>query len=286
MSFPEDELVEFLMECDLTQNDATVYLWLSKHNLSNPSEIANGTGIKRPRVYDSLKRLMERGFVVQEMEQKRPQYKAINARVAVKDLENQISFKKQAVEAINKYFINQPLGPPIKGIFFYNTGESLRLEIQEALEKSKDNVYIMAVAPVSFDNESLLSSDLLIRKSAKDQKISLILNINSKNWEYCLNLSANKIKIYHYPHFEKISTLIHLIDDKTLVISYYNIKKGKIALDYGFIFTGKQEFIQAFTVLFQGFIKDAISLQDRIEVLKKSIIFPQETLKEIYGLKE
>ncbi len=274
------------MECDLTRNDAMVYLWLSKHKMANPSEIAVGTGIKRPRVYDSLKRLIERGFVVQEMKQKRPQYRATNARVVIRELENQIESKKEAMETIDKFMLQQPLGPTAKGIFFYNTDEALRLEIQDALQKSRESICIMAVAPTSFDDESILPSELLSKKSQKGQEINLILNINAKNWETCLNLSAKKVNVYHYPHLEKVSTLIHLIDGKSLCISYFLLHKAKIILDYGFIFSGKQDFIMAFRFLFKGFMKDSISLQSRMENLKKSIIFPQETLKEIYGLKE
>ena len=286
MDIPMNELVEYIMECNLTQNDAAVYLWLLKHRVSNPSEISKGTGIQRPRVYDSLKRLMERGFVVQDLGKKRPQYMISDSQFLVKELQGQIESKTEARDVIKEQLMELLPFPTEKGIFFFNNDEALRLKLQNLMQASKKKITIMAICPSFVKKEPLLSSELLGKKSFEGQKISLLLNINPKNWEYCRDLFNKKINIYHYPHLKQISTMIHLIDDETLFISAFKQRRNKIVLEYGIFFSGDRNLITAFEFLIQGFISQSISLKERFDQLEKSVIHPTETLKGIYGIKE
>ncbi|MDI6738099.1 MAG: helix-turn-helix domain-containing protein [Nanoarchaeota archaeon] len=54
---------ETLMEIGMTKNEAEVYLALLELGSSSIGEIANKCKIHRPNVYDSLKKLMEKGIV-------------------------------------------------------------------------------------------------------------------------------------------------------------------------------------------------------------------------------
>lgn len=272
------------MECDLTHNDSRVYLWLLKKGMANPSDIAEGTGIKRPRVYDSLKRLMERGFVVQNLEQKRPLYGAINAQIIVNELRAQIDSKKEAIESIEKQIIDQPPIATTKGIFFYNSNESFNLKLQEIIQSAEKKIIIMAVLDSSFEYVPLFSADLLGSKSTQGKEITLLFNVNAKNWEYCLDLYTKKARVYHYPQLKHIPTVIHIIDDEFLSFAYTIQHKGRIEVEYGILFSRADAFIKAFNFLLSGFIKQALSLQDRMEELKKSIIYPTEKLKSLFGI--
>lgn len=286
MTVKPDEIIRSLMECDLTPNDATVYLWLVKHAKSNPSRISAGTGIKRPRVYDSLKRLMERGFVLQEVRTKRPQYVALDSEILIRDLQEQIDSKMEARSVIQDQVADQFPTAREKGIFFFNSEKALRLKIRNALEGSKKAIAIMAVFPFPIEGESFICSELLGKKSLEGQNITLLLNLSAKNWEACLNLFKKKVLIYHYPHLEQISTMIHVIDNETLFITALKRHKRRIKLEYGIYFGGEQNLIMAFNFLIQGFMEQAISLPERFKELEKSVIFPTETLKGIFGVNE
>ena len=279
-----EDLVNYLMQCNLTQNDATVYLCLLKHKLSDPSRIAKETGIQRPRVYDSLKRLLERGYIVQEMKKKRPQYAISSSQLLLTELQNQISYKKEASEMIQEYIIDQLRPSTERGIFFYNKKEVLCLKLQNFMQSSQRKITIMAIFPLSLSNEPLLDPELLGNKSLEGQEVTLLLNVNEKNWEYCLDLHTKKVKIYHYPLVERVPTFIHLIDDKALFLSVFKQQDNKIKLEYGISFSGERNLIMVFNFLIEGFIKQSIPLAERFEELKKSIIFPINALKELYGL--
>ncbi|MHA1265947.1 MAG: TrmB family transcriptional regulator [Candidatus Helarchaeota archaeon] len=274
------------MECDLTQNDAIIYLWLLKNQKANPSEIAKGTGIRRPRVYDSIKRLMARGFVVPQIEQKRPQYMAVDAQVIIQALENQIKAKQTAIKSIQQKIVNQIPAPTTKGIFFYNSNEALRMQIINFMQQSQKRIVVVGLINSPIWNDELFSSTLFKQKSAKGQEITLILNISSKNWEGCIDLFEKNVQILHYPYIKEFSIFIHLIDDRKLILSHYNLVKDKISLDYGFVFDEKTGFVKAFSFLIQGFIAQSRSLKERIKELEKSIIYPTEKLKKLFGIKE
>ncbi len=280
-----ESLVEYLMECDLTQNDATVYLWLLKNQVANPSKISKGTGIQRPRVYDSLKRLIERGFVIQEVGQKRPSYTVSDSRTLLMELQSMIDSKIEARNMIKEQIVDQ-LPQKVRGIFFFNDEKALRLKIQTIMEKSQKKITIIAIFPFAIKDETFIFPELLGKKGLEGQEITLLLNINEKNWESCSNMFENKIKIYHYPHLAQVSTIMHLIDDDTLFISTLKKQKKKKNLEFGIFFSGDQNIITAFDFLIQGFIQQSITLQKRFEELKKSIIYPSEKLKTIFGVEK
>lgn len=279
-----EELVSYLMQCNLTQNDATVYLCLLKQNLSDPSRIAKETGIQRPRVYDSLKRLLERGFIVQDMKKKRPQYAVSSSQLLLSELQNQITYKKEACKMIQEYLVNQFLPATEKGIFFYNKKEVLSSKLQNLIQASQKKIMIMAILPLSFNDEPLLYPEMLGEKGLEGQEVTLLLNVNAKNWEQCLDLHKKKVRIYHYPNIEQVPIFIHQIDDKILYVSIFKLQNNKVNLEYSISFGGERNLITAFNFLIDGFIKQSITLTERFEELKKSIIFPTNTLKDIYGL--
>lgn len=282
----EEKIIEYLEQCDLSRNDATVYLYLFKQGQSGPSEISGGTGIQRARVYDSLKRLIERGFIVQEIEKKRPQYTVTSPRILLSELEDEITRKKNALDEIKKNLIDRPPIPPLKGVYFYNTDASLRLKLQEIMETSVRKITIMAIIPDNILDEDLLPFKLLSKKKVLGQKILLILNIHSKNWEFCTDLFSENVRLYHFPYLKKLPALIHIIDDYALVISIYDQQNNHLVLRHGILIFGEKEITNVFDFIIEGFIEKSISFEKRLEELKKSIIYPTDKLKKIFGVNE
>jgi sugar-specific transcriptional regulator TrmB len=280
-----ENLTKYLEQLDLTQNDATVYLCVLKRGPSNPSAIAKDTGIKRARIYDSLKRLIERGFVVQDVERKRPIYMCNNPQLLVSELENQITAKTKAIEMIERELIETHAFKGIKGIFLYTTDASARLKLQELLEGAKKKVVIMAIIPQQLRKESFIPSKLLAEKVQEGKEVILLLNINEKNWEYCEELVKWKLQVYHFPKVNELTSLIHLIDDDSLCVSTYRYRANRIKLQYTFHFAFDKGIIQAFNFLLYNFIKLSVPLETRLEQLKDSI-YPTEKLKSVFGVED
>ena len=70
------DIVKLLQEFGFTENDSKIYITLLQLQIASPSEISKISNVKRSRVYDSLKRLSKRGFILEESV-KRPRFRPI-----------------------------------------------------------------------------------------------------------------------------------------------------------------------------------------------------------------
>ena len=70
----EDKLIELLMSIGLGKNEIEVYLDVLKNRASTAYAIANRINQHRSGVYESLKKLMQRGFIVEFQDEKRKLY--------------------------------------------------------------------------------------------------------------------------------------------------------------------------------------------------------------------
>ena len=73
----ESEIEEGLQDLGFTKNDSKVLLTLAKYKILSPADIAKYSGVDRARVYDSLNRLMERGFIQKEPVKRGANYQVI-----------------------------------------------------------------------------------------------------------------------------------------------------------------------------------------------------------------
>ncbi|MFX1338571.1 MAG: TrmB family transcriptional regulator [Promethearchaeota archaeon] len=73
----ENEIEEKLQNLGFTKNDSKVLLTLCKYKVLSPADIAKHSGVDRARVYDSLNRLIERGFIQKEPVKRGANYQVI-----------------------------------------------------------------------------------------------------------------------------------------------------------------------------------------------------------------
>jgi len=73
----ENEIEENLQNLGFTKNDSKVLLTLCKYKVLPPADIAKYSGVDRARVYDSLNRLIERGFIQKEPVKRGANYQVI-----------------------------------------------------------------------------------------------------------------------------------------------------------------------------------------------------------------
>ncbi|TFG24251.1 MAG: TrmB family transcriptional regulator [Promethearchaeota archaeon] len=73
----ESDIEESLQSLGFTKNDSKVLLTLCKYKVLSPADIAKYSGVDRARVYDSLNRLIERGFIQKEPVKRGANYQVI-----------------------------------------------------------------------------------------------------------------------------------------------------------------------------------------------------------------
>lgn len=73
----ENKIQDILESIGLNKNEITIYLDLTKTKKSSALDISKRTGIHRSSVYDALKKLIERGFVNEIIEEKRRLFRVL-----------------------------------------------------------------------------------------------------------------------------------------------------------------------------------------------------------------
>ena len=269
-----DDIVEHLTYCGLTANDAAVYLHLYQQGALNPSKISRSTGIQRPRVYDSLKRLMKKEYVVQNLDDKRAQYLVTNSNLILEDIQTQINSLMEAGQSLREFYKRGgPSSHKVQGVFQYNSDRPLRVALLEALHAAEKKITLMFGGSIDLTDEPLISTKLLGRKALEGVEVILLLFVDKKNWKTCVELQRQKVQIYHYPEINT-ETMTHLIDDHLLGISTIRIRRVKhqdrIRILEGLLYRHLPQTLQTHQRLLTAFQANSVPCQDRVDALEKT----------------
>ncbi|MHA1490900.1 MAG: TrmB family transcriptional regulator [Promethearchaeota archaeon] len=129
-----------------TKNDSKVMLTLCKYKILSPAEIARYSNVDRARVYDSLNRLIEKGFI-----QKEPIKRGANYRIIPIDrIFSKIrgGYKRKIEEtiiiekAIKELKINkEDLEPKVWSIS--NSREKIRKKIKDLINSAQNRIFFI-----------------------------------------------------------------------------------------------------------------------------------------------
>lgn len=92
----EDKITEVLSSIGLNRTEIKIYLDLVTHNISSALEISNRTKIYRANTYDTLRRLIEKGFVKEALRENKKVFQSIGPE-RIKDY---IKQKEQEIDSI------------------------------------------------------------------------------------------------------------------------------------------------------------------------------------------
>ncbi|MBS3168450.1 winged helix-turn-helix transcriptional regulator [Candidatus Woesearchaeota archaeon] len=102
---------ETLREIGLTDYESRIYLSLLKNGQISAYELAEKTGLYRQVTYDSIKRLIEKGFVSSVKEGKSQKYKAIDPNLILEYLDRKTENYKEILPELIK--LNQASKSPM-----------------------------------------------------------------------------------------------------------------------------------------------------------------------------
>ena len=98
--------MESFIELGFLKYEAQVYLTLVVSGSMNPTEIAKRSGVPRPNVYDTLKKLIEKGFVIKEDVGRAPRYIAVSPSEVISKLKSNKLRELEKLEKLEKTFQN------------------------------------------------------------------------------------------------------------------------------------------------------------------------------------
>ncbi len=209
MPYPQcmDVIRRYLKELGLTQYETDAYLVLLEKGMLTATECSAASGVPRPRCYDVLRSLMEKGLV--RMEPGRPtKYTAIPPEVGLANLfKNYKEYIERDIEAKNRdiQFLSEQLAQLYTKESFENVEEYVWVSKEELnplshleiLRDVKSIFYLVTPYSESIDSEGEFYSALLsaLRRDVKIKLIQPISGIvNFQAYDY---LTSSGMEIRH-----------------------------------------------------------------------------------------
>ncbi|MFX1293411.1 MAG: TrmB family transcriptional regulator [Promethearchaeota archaeon] len=243
----EDSIIKSLVKLGFLKNDAITYISLLKLKIGNPTEISKISKLHRARIYDSLKRLEEQGFVIKDIGEGRSKYIAINPQIVLKNIRSDLQHKVKITEEIEQKIQKKiQIQKETQAIIFQFDRKKVQSLTTELIQKANKRVYI--VIP-SFHITELSFIFLQLYTSPKNNHLTFSIILNSdhpilktekfkiqKNW----NLSLRNQKRY-------IPFGLFFNDECYILLIFH---------DYCVYLLNKQE-VMHFKSYFDEFLKDS-----------------------------
>ncbi len=141
----ESEIEDSLQTLGFTKNDSKVLLTLSKYKVLSPADIAKYSGVDRARVYDSLNRLMERGFIQKEPVKRGANYQVIPIERIFKSLREEYKQKINDTilleKVISELEIDKEESEP--RVWAINSRDKIRKKIRELIHSSERRIFFI-----------------------------------------------------------------------------------------------------------------------------------------------
>lgn len=141
----EIEIESALQSLGFTKNDSKVLLTLAKFKILSPADIAKFSGVDRARVYDSLNRLIEKGFIQKEPVKRGANYQIIPIERIFKSIREDYKAKINETisleKAIAELEIDKEETEP--RVWSINSSEKIRKKIKELINAADRRIFFI-----------------------------------------------------------------------------------------------------------------------------------------------
>ncbi|MFX0012555.1 MAG: TrmB family transcriptional regulator [Candidatus Hermodarchaeota archaeon] len=230
MSFHHDDVkleesdIEYALQAlGFTKNDSKVLLALAKYKILSPADIAKFSDVDRARVYDSLNRLIEKGFIQKEPVKRGANYQIIPLPKIFKsireDYKRLIGETLTIEKAIADLEIDKEETEP--RVWAINSREKIRKKVRDLISTAENRIYFIITPDLlikELGGYEWILKELWNKKFASDVEVVIAL-------KYFEELKEEIKKLL------KISVKIHSIEGDSV------IPFGLLIVDYGFLLT-------------------------------------------------
>lgn len=141
----ESEIEEALQSLNFTKNDSKVLLTLCKYKILSPADIAKHSGVDRARVYDSLNRLIEKGFIQKEPIKRGANYQVIPIerifRVIREEYKQKIEDTLVLEKVISELEITKEETEP--RVWAISSRSKIRKKIKELINTAQERIFFI-----------------------------------------------------------------------------------------------------------------------------------------------
>ena len=220
----ESQIESSLQSLGFTKNDSKVLLTLCKYKVLSPADIAKYSSVDRARVYDSLNRLIERGFIQKEPVKRGANYQVIPVEKIFEQIRREYKEKidrtRRIEEAISELEIESEESEP--RVWSINSKDKIRKKIKDLIDSAKQRILFIVTPDLLM--EELGGFDWIIKElwNKKFQSNSIQIIIALKFFD-AIKEEMKKLL--------KVSIKVHSIEGDTV------IPFGLLIVDSGFLLT-------------------------------------------------
>jgi len=205
----ESEIEDALQTLGFTKNDSKVLLTLAKYKILSPADIAKFSGVDRARVYDSLNRLIEKGYIQKEPVKRGANYQIIPIETIFKSIREEYKQKINETLIIEKAISDleiesDELEPRVWAI---SSREKIRKKIKDLIESSEKRIYFIITPDLLMDE---LGGYEWILKTLWNKKFS-------SNIQVVIALKYSELLKEEIKKLLKISVKIHSIEGDSVI---------------------------------------------------------------------
>jgi len=249
-TLPQKRLLKILEKLGFTQNEAKIYLVLiSSGNPLNASEISNYSNVPRPNVYETINRLIEKGFVLKEASSRGGRYVAILPDEMLEILrtkyehrlklinETMVQFKKLLAKSMSEVKFSA-----MGTIELVNEEEKILKIIEETLESTKSKLTAI-ITPDILELEGKKITRAIKRLAKMNVEIIIGLKAND-NYKYQIRELSKISMLYLWPYGE-LPLGCYIADDNCCLVTMVGKWSPIISYNIG-IFTSNPLYTRSF----------------------------------------
>lgn len=276
----ESEIEISLQGLNFTKNDSKVLLTLCKHKILSPAEIARYSNVDRARVYDSLNRLIEKGFIQKEPVKRGANYQVIPIEKIFKAIREEYKLKIQNTiiieKSIQKLEINiEEVEPRVWSI---NLKEKIRKKIKELISSANNRIYFIITPDLLMDElggyEWIFKELWNKQFSSSEIKIVIALKFFEKIKEDVKKLLKIQVNIHSIQGDNVIPFGLLISDNDFLLTTLDQVQEAPEYTSGLWLENGRPKQIIGYDHLFRHFISSECK---QIALTQKKVPIPSNT---------
>ena len=271
----ESDIEEALQTLGFTKNDSKVLLTLAKYKILSPADIARFSGVDRARVYDSLNRLIERGFIQKEPVKRGANYQIIPIERIFKSIRDEYKQKidetKLIEKAINELEIDQEETEP--RVWSISTSDKIRKKIKELISSAEQRIFFIITPDLLMEElggYEWILKELWNKKFSTDIQIIIALKYFDSLKEEIKKLLKISVIIHSIEGDSVIPFGLLIADDDFLLTTLDQVKEAPEYTSGLWLENGKRKQIMGYEHLFKHFISSECK-EIKLTTIKKPI---------------
>lgn len=259
------EIEKALQTLGFTKNDSKVLLTLCKFKILSPADIAKHSSVDRARVYDSLNRLIEKGFIQKEPIKRGANYQVIPIerifKVIRDEYKNKIEDTLMLEKIIGELKIDKEESEP--RVWAINSRGKIRKKIKELIGSANKKIFFIITPDLlmqELGGYDWILKELWNKKFSSNIQIIIALKYNDTLKEEIKKLLKISITIHSIEGDSVIPFGLLITDNHFLLTTLDSVKEAPEYTSGLWLENGTSKQIVGYEHLFKHFITSECKL--------------------------